>query len=293
VQMLAAAGIENPVFEARLLLAHALRVSTLQIITGSHPSPAPRDRQYFASLIARRSERIPLAYLRGQQEFYGLPFMVDPSVLIPRPETEMLVDSVIRNYNSTLLPLSVSESLQGGEAFTVADVGTGSGCIAVAVLAHCPTARAIGVELSPPALALARRNASLNSVADRMRLVQGNLLTAAADQRFDVIVSNPPYVSTAEITMLQPEVRDYEPRLALDGGPDGLAAYPHLAAAARRVLKPGGHLYVEVGQGQGREVARIFRETGLEDVAITPDLAGIDRIVSGKHYADTALQPLT
>jgi release factor glutamine methyltransferase len=273
VQTLAKAGIERAGFEMQLLLAQALGVSRVAVITGSYPPPNPDQLRDFVRLIVARKHHVPLAYLRGNQEFYGLPFRVTPAVLIPRPETEMLVDAARERYGA-------AAGAQGAP-FIVADVGTGSGCIAIAILAHCPTATAVGYDLSLPALAVAKANADANGVADRFRLVQSDLLTGAHEGGYDLIVSNPPYIPTDDIATLQPEVRDYEPPLALDGGADGLECYALIAREANRALKRGGLLCVEVGQGQAAAVADLFQRAGLDDVNIKPDLAGIDRMVAG------------
>ena len=209
---------------------------------------------------------MPLAYLRGTQEFFGLTFLVGPEVLIPRPETEMLVEFAL-------------EKMWIG---TLADVGTGSGCIVTAVLVNAEQARGIGFDLSVAALDAARQNTVRNGVAERTRLVQGDLLTGAKAQKFDVIVSNPPYIPSAEVAELAPEVRDSEPRLALDGGADGLTYYRRLALQALRALRPGGWLAVEVGRGQAPDVAALWQKAGWQEVAARCDLAGIERVVCGR-----------
>ena len=245
-------------------------------------------------LVAARCRHTPFAYLRGFQEFYGLEFEVSPAVLIPRPETEMLVDFA----REKLDPLSASHAGDGARAHVnsgakmpihacgplLADVGTGSGCIAIACLVHCPRASAAAVDLAPDALAHARRNAFRNGVSSRMRFIEGNLLAGAAADRFDVILSNPPYIPSAKCEELQPEVRDAEPRLALDGGPDGLAPYRMLSPQAARSLAPRGWLAVEVGIGQALDVTRIFARAGLQDIETRKDLAGIERVVAGRRH---------
>jgi release factor glutamine methyltransferase len=267
-QQLEEAGIENPRFEAQLLLGLALGVSRVAILAGTHPEPTEAQQQEFARLIEARARRVPLAYLRGTQEFYGLPFRVSPAVLVPRPETELLVD-----FARETLP---------GDMGVLADVGTGSGCIAIATLAHCPQAQGVAFDLSPDALALARHNALHNGVETRLRFARADLLTGAATDAYDVIVSNPPYIPTAQIPTLQAEVRDYEPRLALDGGPDGLEALRRLAAESSRALRPGGWLAVEVAIGQAADVADFLRAHRLTSVATRADLAGIERLVCGQ-----------
>jgi len=265
IRRLDGAGIENPRFEAQLLLALALGVSRTTLLAGLRPDLSAMEFQSFQHLVGERERRVPLAYLRGTQEFYGLPFTVTPATLIPRPETEMLVEFVLEKSPDFLV-----------------DVGTGSGCIPIAVLAHCSWARAIGVDLSVEALGVARRNAVANGVGDRLRLARGNMLRGLGSE-VDLLVSNPPYIPTAEVEGLQAEVRDFEPRMALDGGEDGLALLRGLAEEARRVLRPGGWVAVEVAQGQAGEVAELFAAQGLSDIGARRDLAGIERIVYGKR----------
>lgn len=271
ITRLAEAGVEQPRFEAQLLLAQALGVSRTSVIAQTYPPPTVSQREDFARLLAERVKRVPFAYLRGDQEFYGLPFRVTPAVLVPRPETELLVDFVRKVLSD------------GTESpATMADIGTGSGCIAIAALVHCPYARGVAFDLSSEALRVARSNAERNNVVDRLRLVQGNLLRGAAAASFDIIVSNPPYIPTDEIETLQPEVRDWEPRLALDGGTDGLDLLRELARTAPARLQPGGWIAVELAQGQAPTVLDLFRGNGLVNVATRRDLAGIERIVCGQ-----------
>ena len=274
-----AAGIESPRFEAQLLLALTLGVSRTTILAGLRSDLSEREFQRFEGLVRERERRVPLAYLRGTQEFYGLTFAVTPATLIPRPETEMLVDFALEKL--TLPPPLLEERGLGGEVILV-DVGTGTGCIPIAVLAHCPGAYAIAVDLSAEALKVARGNAEANGVADRLRFVRGNLLTGMG-REIDLLLSNPPYIPTGEVDGLQPEVRDFEPHLALDGGADGLDLLRGLAREARRVLKPGGWLAVEIAMGQAPVVIKLFAANGLTDIAARRDLAGIERIVYGMN----------
>ncbi|HZT40930.1 MAG TPA: peptide chain release factor N(5)-glutamine methyltransferase [Chthonomonadaceae bacterium] len=271
IATLAAAGIEDPRFEAQILLALALGVSRSQVVAGLAPPPTEAQRQAFLSLVQERARRVPLAYLRGSQEFYGLPFTVTPEVLIPRPETELLVDFALETLRAAETPSPV-----------LADVGTGSGCIAIAVLAHCPPARALAVDISAAALAVAGTNAARNGVTERIRFARAGLLTGLATAHFDLVVSNPPYIPTSEIPKLQEEVRAFEPELALDGGADGLDFHRGLVTGAMRALRPGGWLAVEVAMGQAPVVAALFRQAGLTSIAIRQDLAGIERVVAAK-----------
>jgi release factor glutamine methyltransferase len=268
VQKLQAAGIESARFEAQLLLAHALGVSRTVVLAGTYAPPTEAQRQAFERLIAERTQRIPLAYLRGTQEFYGLEFEVSPAVLIPRPETELLVEFA-------------REKLPQKEPSIFADVGTGSGCIAVSVLRYCPAAHAIATDLSADALNVARNNVTQHDVAERVHFVQNDTL-AGVSGPLDLVLSNPPYIPTGELATLQPEIRDCEPRLALDGGAEGIQIYPPLATQALTALRPGGWLAVEVGIGQATPVADLFARIGYAPVEIRRDLAGIERIVCGQ-----------
>ncbi len=308
-----AAGIETPRFEAQLLLALALGVTRTVVVAGLHPRLSEKEFRAFERLVRERERHVPLAYLRGTQEFYGLTFTVTPATLIPRPETELLVEFALEKLspphckgsalNGSRLGLATLETQRHREkqergkreeeitlsphhpltpSPLLVDVGTGTGCIPIAVLANCPEARAIALDLSAEALAVARQNANANGVADRLCCVQGDMLTGVG-RNIDLLLSNPPYIPTEEVAGLQPEVRDFEPRLALDGGPDGMTFLRRLAGEARRVLKPNGWLAVEVAIGQAAAVTALFAAQGLTEIVIRRDLAGIERMVCGKN----------
>jgi len=267
---LTAAGVETPRLEAQLLLAQALGTTRTAVVAGIYREPTAEQEAEFERLVQAREGRIPLAYLRGTQEFFGLTFRVGPAVLIPRPETELLVEFALERLGTT---------------GTLADVGTGSGCILTAALANAAQARGVGFDLSDAALSVAEANLRLNGVADRVRLVQGDLLTGAGADCFEVIVSNPPYIPSADVATLAPEVRDAEPLLALDGGSDGLENYRRLTVQAWRALRSGGWLAVEVGMGQAPEVARLWQAAGWQEITTRQDLAGIERMVCGRKGA--------
>lgn len=271
IERLTVAGVETPRLEAQLLLAQALGITRAAVVAGIYREPTERQHAEFERLVQARERRVPFAYLRGTQEFFGLTFRVGPEVLIPRPETEMLVEFALEK--------------QEGAPGRVADVGTGSGCILTSLLANAPQAQGVGFDLSAGALDIARDNAQRNGVANRIRLVQGDLLTGAGGACFDVIVSNPPYIPSAEIADLAPEVRDGEPRLALDGGADGLECYRRLAEQGLWALRPGGWMAVEVGMGQAPAVAALWQAAGWVEICIRQDLAGIERVVCGRKEA--------
>ncbi len=266
IARLSAAGVDSPRLEGQLLLAQAMGVTRTAVVAGTHPEPDIVQLREFERLVGEREKRVPLAYLRGTQEFYGLTFAVGPAVLIPRPETELLVEFALEKIGAGAL----------------ADVGTGSGCILTAVLANASAAQAIGFDLSMEALHMACRNADANGVEDRAQFVRGDLLCGARAGMFDFVASNPPYIPTAEIGTLQMEVREREPMLALDGGADGLDCFRRLAVQAMRVLRPSGWLAVEVGSGQAPVVSALFISAGLREVAARRDLAGIERMVCGR-----------
>jgi release factor glutamine methyltransferase len=266
---LRAAGVEEPLREARLLLRWA---------AGGRASaafPAPDDRlagevaRRFAAALARREAREPFAYIVGEREFHGLSFLVTPDVLIPRPETELLVDAVL--------------AALGGRPAEVVDMGTGSGCIAIAVARAAPAARVWAVDISGPALAVCKRNAARHGVAERVVDIPGDLwragLPEALQGRLDAVVSNPPYVRPSEWAALPPEVRLYEPRRALV--PEIDDPYTPLAAGALAWLRPGGLLACEVGAGAAAEVAARLTRLGFRDVRCLPDAAGVPRVVRG------------
>jgi release factor glutamine methyltransferase len=251
-QFLAQKGVESPRLDAEVLLAHALGCRRIELYTRSEEVASDAARATFREQVKRRVEGCPVAYLVGTKEFYLLPFEVTPAVLIPRPATESLVLAALERAK----PLPAPRLL---------DVGTGSGCIAVSVAKRHPGARVVAVDTSDDALAVARRNAERHGVASRVTFRTGDLYAdLASESPFDFILSNPPYIPTADIDTLAPEVRGHEPRSALDGGPDGLAVLDRLIAGAAGHLKPGGWLLVEIGAGQEAEsLRRVAAVSGL------------------------------
>jgi release factor glutamine methyltransferase len=272
---LAAAGIDNVRFEARLLLARAAGLSVEQLIArGAQPAPAA-VAQALRELTARRVRREPMAYIVGEREFWGLPFKVSPAVLVPRPDSETLIEAALALVPDRQRP------------WRILDLGLGSGCLLLTLLHEYPAARGIGLELSGDALVVAAANAEALRVAGRAELVLGDWRQAHWHERlggpFDLIVSNPPYIEAGAIERLMPEVARFEPKLALDGGPDGLGAYRCIATAVPALLTPGGHLLVEVGSGQVPEISKIFASAGLAAAIPWKDLGGLDRVISLTH----------
>ncbi len=252
VRRLTAAGIDNPRLDARVLMTHALG------------APA-----FFESLIARRAAREPLAYITGHKEFWSLDFEVGPGVLVPRPETETIIEQALAQFPDRSAPLKVL------------DLGTGTGCLLIAFLKEYPNTYGLGLEISNEARVFALRNVTRHELAARCEIRAGGWPVTFFDC-YDVILSNPPYIRSTDIVGLEPEVSHYEPILALDGGLDGLAAYRALAFEMARLLSPGGQAFVEIGAGQSEVVSALFGEVGLELGGIAPDLAGIPRVLTAR-----------
>jgi release factor glutamine methyltransferase len=260
------AGIEDGLIEAEILLRHALQVDRAAFFAQVRRPIAPEEAKALEQLAARRLRREPTAYITGHREFFSLEFSVSPDALIPRPETEMLVEATLAHIANLDAPL-------------VADVGAGCGAIAVAVAVNHPAARVIATDVSDRALALTRSNALRHGVDDRIVPVQTDLLAGLQD-RSDVVVANLPYVRSGDWDALAPEIREYEPRLALDGGPDGLLLIKRLLVQAAPFVAAGAHLYAEIGDDQGAAVTACALATMPEaDVTVEKDLAGRDRML--------------
>lgn len=222
-------------------------------------------------MAARRLRGEPVTRILGEKEFYGRPFTLGAATLVPRPETEMLVSRGL-------------ELLEGRHHKRVLDLGTGTGCIVISILAESPSAQGVAVDLSPEALVTAQHNADRHGAGKRLSLRQGSWFEPLQPgERFDLIVSNPPYIASDEIETLAREVKDHDPRLALDGGPDGLEPYRVIIAGAARWLKPDGAVLVEIGSTQAEAVATLFAEAEFHDVRVHQDLAGLDRVVEAHH----------
>ena len=256
---LAQAGIEMPRAEARRLLAHALGSDRAHTISAR---PTAEQAAQFEALVTRRARHEPFAYIIGLREFWSLDFEVGPGVLVPRPDTETLIEEALR-----VVP-------DRSAALAIADLGTGSGAILCAALKELAGATGVGFESSPQAFSYACRNAA-RLIGPRAEIRQADWDTATGP--FDLVFSNPPYIPAADIESLAPDVSRFEPRAALDGGPDGLDAYRALAGLLPKILKPGGHALLEIGLGQANAMGTLF--AGLKLLRIVPDLAGIPRCV--------------
>jgi release factor glutamine methyltransferase len=273
-QLLRAGGRGDARRDAATLLMHTLACDRAFLITHMEDALAPDALAQFRLSVERRAQGEPLQYITGRQEFYGLMFEVTPDVLIPRPETELLVASALKLLRDTRAP-------------QLCDVGTGSGCIPVALLHERAEARAIGLDISPAALAVAARNAARHGVADRLQLIVSDCFAALAATKtdFDLILSNPPYVAESDLTGLQREVRDFEPRIALTPGGDGLSIIRRLLADAPRLLKSGGHLLFEIGFNQHEAVAQLIDPSVWTLLDVHQDLQGIPRTVALRRAA--------
>jgi len=262
-----AQGITTATLDAKLLVGHALGLDALQMAT--RESDVVPDETAVTLLMQRRLTGESVARIIGHREFYGLDFALNEATLEPRPDTELLVDLALK-----ALP-------QGGRLL---DLGTGTGCIPIAVLANRPDATGKASDINPRALDMAGQNRARHGLDARLALVQSDWFTALPKgETFDLILSNPPYIASAVVDTLASEVKDFDPRLALDGGPDGLAPYRIIATDAAAWLKPGGNVLVEIGYDQGEAVAKLFEGAGFTQIKIEKDLAGLDRVVCAHH----------
>jgi release factor glutamine methyltransferase len=263
---LADKGIESPRLETQILLAHAMGCKRIQLYARFDELVEEPHRQKFRELIGRRLKGCPVAYLVGTKEFFSLELEVTPAVLIPRPDSECLVDACLRLAKDQAAPC-------------VLDVGTGSGCLAVAIAWHNKKAQVTAIDISAEALAVAARNAARHGVAPRVQFLEGDLFgPLPGDAQFDLIVSNPPYVPHGDIPELEQTVRDFEPHLALDGGPDGFDVFGRLVAGAGSFLREGGWLLIEIGAAQEQEARRrVESQSGFELAPTLRDGAGQPR----------------
>jgi release factor glutamine methyltransferase len=263
-------GIDSPRLDAEVLLAHVLGVDRVGVYLRYDQPLAAGELEAVRTLVKRRGQREPVAHLVGHKEFFGLSFLVDARVLTPRPETELLVETLLQ-WPPPDAPRAIGE------------VGTGTGCIAVALAKQRPSWNIVATDSSPAALAVAETNAQRHEVTDRVRLVHADLFGELSGP-FDAVVSNPPYVPTAECLAAMPEVSQFEPRAALDGGPDGLAIVRRLIAESPRVLRGGGLLALECGHDQAEQIVALLRTGGVWDqVGARRDLAGIKRVVTARR----------
>lgn len=263
-------GLESPRLDAEVLIADALHLPRVMLYAKFDQPLSDEERATIRARVGRRARGEPIAYIIGEREFFSLAFEVTPEVLIPRPETEGLVEAALRLLKDRPEPW-------------VADVGTGSGAIAVTIATEVPPARVFALDRSRGALEVARRNAARHQVDSRVTTVESDLLDAlpraAPDQAFDLICANLPYIPSAVISTLARDVREHEPLAALDGGPDGLDLIRRLIVSAPPRIKPGGAILLEIGYDQGKSVTELLLSAGWQDARVHPDLAGKDRVV--------------
>ena len=263
-------AIESPGLEAYILLSESEAVSGLSDIY-THPEKEVDQKTYkkFQDLVERRLKREPISYITGEKEFYSRSYKVNSEVLIPRPETELLVDESLLLANQIASP-------------RILDIGTGSGCISVTLAYMCNNAKIVATDISQKALKVAKENIFKHGKQDKISLAGGDLITFFKDRSFDIVISNPPYISESEIKKLEPDVKDHEPIIALRAGEDGLEYIKRIISDSRRVLKEEGWCVLEVGQGQAEKVINLFKEYGFIAVSTKKDLNGIDRVILAK-----------
>lgn len=267
VYALERAGIEEAALDARLLLEDVCGTDRTALYAHGEQELNGGQEERYLEKIRHRAERIPLQHILGKTEFMGLTFKVNKDVLCPRPDTEILVEEVLKHLH---------------DGMRILDIGTGSGCILLSLLHYSNDCQGVGVDISEKALQVAKENAEKLS-ADRVSFIRSDLFDGV-EGVFEIIVSNPPYIRSSEIEHLMPEVRDHDPRAALDGREDGLFFYREITKRAKGYLPGGGMLFYEIGYDQGEAVSRIMRDNGFREVEIIKDFSGLDRVVSGTAY---------
>lgn len=285
-EFLANKGVDAPRLQTELLLAHVLKLPRMKLYLNFERTLANGELDTVREFVKRRGQRKPLQHIVGSTSFCGLEIGVNRHVLVPRPETELLAEAgwqFLLESTRQVAP-GQPEGRTPATAPTALDFGTGSGCIAIALAAKCPTARIVALDFSAEALAMARQNAAANALSDRIEFLQGDGFDALpTEARFDLVISNPPYIPTAEIASLQVEVRDFDPGCALDGGADGLDFYRRLAAGADPFLKPGGKIMLEFGDDQAAAVGKIFETQKWVVEAVREDYTRRQRILIARR----------
>jgi release factor glutamine methyltransferase len=270
-------GVPTPRLQVELLLSYALKMPRMNLYLNFERVLTRPETDTMREWVRRRGQREPLQYIVGSAPFCDLEMFVNTSVLVPRPETELLAERAWKFL----------AGLPAGGDVRALDIGTGSGCLAIALAVHAPAAKLEAIDLSGEALQIARQNAGRHQVVDRIEFCQGDGFAAInPGKRFDLIVSNPPYIAAGEIEGLDPEVRDYEPRMALDGGTDGLDFYRRIASEARPFLRPGGRVMLELNDDGGGQVGKIFAQSGWTVEAIEPDYNKLERIFVAHQAAE-------
>lgn len=262
------AGIEEYILEAELFLAHTLNRTRLDILTDSFYEVSKKDQQIFEDMIKRRSLCEPAAYIIGTKEFMGLDFKVKPGILIPRPDTETLVEAVIEKIKEKGFKKS-------------AEVGIGSGCISISIAKYTDI-ECVGSDISPVAVETAVENAKNNEVEDRVKFYLGDVFKGIPEGKYDIVVSNPPYIRQKDMETLMDDVKNYEPHTALYGGKDGLDFYRRITEEGKELLNDGGYIFYEIGYDEAVEVSQILEVNGFVDIEVVKDLSGLDRVVSAR-----------
>jgi release factor glutamine methyltransferase len=281
IAQLRAANVPSHTLATELLLLHATGRTRTSLYSHPEDQLTESESQNYFSLIERRAAGIPTQHLTGKQEFWGLEFEVTPDVLIPRPETEHVVEVALDRLALRDLRTRKTQDLSG-EGLLIADIGTGTGCIAIALAKEFPAAQICALDISPAALAVAQRNASKLGYSDRITFLELNLLGNVPTALFDLIVSNPPYIGRREAPALAREVRDHEPAIALFGGEEGYELYADLIAQSAAHLKPGGILVLELGHDSLSAVQPLLEPSDWVNVGVTKDLAGIQRVIAAE-----------
>lgn len=264
-------GINTWALDAEVLLSHILSFSRIQLLTHSKDLILKEQEEQYKELIYKRIQGVPTQYLTHEQEFMSLPFYVNDSVLIPRQDTEILVETAL-------------DFIDKEKQTQILDICTGSGCVGISIAYYARNSKVVAVDISGAALKVAERNAKVNNVEDRISFINSNLFEKIPESllgKFDMITSNPPYIPRSEIKKLMKEVRDYEPSIALDGGEDGLDFYHLIIKSGKEYLKSKGIMLFEIGYDQGKMVSDILKSYGFIDIEIKKDLAGLDRVVFG------------
>ncbi|MHB8286152.1 MAG: peptide chain release factor N(5)-glutamine methyltransferase [Caulobacteraceae bacterium] len=263
------AGVDSPAIDARLLVEAAADATRADLIADPYRPLSEAQAALLEDYVRRREQREPISHILGRKGFWKIMLSVTSDVLTPRPETEVVVDYALRAFEEH-------------QAFSMLDLGVGSGAIALAILSERPAGKGLGIDISEDALAVARENAANLGLNTHLALMRGDWTAGLQDNGFDLVVANPPYIATDVIPTLDPEVRDHEPMLALHGGADGLDAYRLLAPEILRVLKPGGLFLVEIGYDQAEAVEDFFKNAGADAVSTLRDLSDLDRVVQGR-----------
>lgn len=263
-------NFETPRLDSEVLLSYMLGINRLKLITEGSRDLTDEEYKRFKGLCAKRLEGMPVAYITGVKEFMSLRFAVRPGVLIPRPDTETIVERAILNCK------------RHAGVIRVADVGCGSGAIGISIAKYAENSIVTMIDISDDAVSMSKENARMNGVHDRVNIIKGDLLTPVMGEFFDMVVSNPPYISTSVINTLSREVKDYEPLISLDGGDDGLKYYRVLAAQAKDCVDKGGSIILEIGYDEAEEVCAILSANNFTDLEVIKDLGNNDRCIVGK-----------